>query len=95
MPSLCELVKASSIWHITPPPSHGNPGLPQWLSGKESTYNAGAAGDMGLIPVSGRSPAGGHGNPRQLFLSGESHGQGSLAGYSPWGCKESDTSEAT
>ena len=25
------------------------------------------------------------------ILSGESHGQGSLAGYSPWGCKESDT----
>ena len=48
---------------------------------------------MGLIPVSGRSPAGGHGNPRQLFLSGESHGQGSLAGYSPWGCKESDMTE--
>ena len=50
---------------------------------------------MGLIPVSGRSPAGGHGNPCQLFLSGECHGQGSLAGYSTWGCKESDTSEAT
>ena len=61
-PSLCELVKASSIWHITPPPPHGNPGLPQWLSGKESTCNAGAAGDMGLIPGWGRSPGGGHGN---------------------------------
>ena len=23
----------------------------------------------------------------------ESHGQRSLAGYSPWGCKESDTTE--
>jgi len=28
-------------------------------------------------------------------LPGESYGQGSLAGYSPWGCKESDTTEAT
>ena len=27
------------------------------------------------------------------FLPGESHGQRSLAGYSPWGCKESDTAE--
>ena len=25
------------------------------------------------------------------ILSGESHGQRSLAGYSPWGCEESDT----
>ena len=37
-------------------------GLSQWLSGKESPCNAGDAGDMGLIPRSGRSPGGGHGN---------------------------------
>ena len=30
-----------------------------------------------------------------VFLPGESHGQRSLAGCSPWGCKESDTSEVT
>ena len=30
-----------------------------------------------------------------VFLPGESHGQISLAGYSPWGHKESDTTEAT
>ena len=29
--------------------------------------------------------------PRQVFLPGEFHGQRSLAGYSPWGGKESDT----
>ena len=28
-----------------------------------------------------------------ISLPGESHGQRSLAGYSPWGCKESDTTE--
>ena len=27
-------------------------GLPQWLSGKESAYNGGAAGDTGSIPGS-------------------------------------------
>ena len=37
-----------------------NPGLPQWLSGKQSTCNA---GDTDLIPGLGRSPGGGHGNP--------------------------------
>ena len=29
------------------------------------------------------------------ILPGESHGMRSLAGYSPWDCKESDTTEAT
>ena len=28
-----------------------------------------------------------------VFLSGKSHGQRSLAGYSPWGCTESDMTE--
>ena len=42
-------------------------GLPWGLSGKESAYNAGAAGDVGLIPGSERSPGGGHGNPFQHF----------------------------
>ena len=31
--------------------------------------------------------------PTPIFLPGESHGQRSLAGYSPWGRKESDTTE--
>ena len=30
-----------------------------------------------------------------VFLPGEFHGQKSLAGYSPWGRKESDTTEMT
>jgi len=31
--------------------------------------------------------------PTPVFLSGESHGQRSLAGYNPWDCKELDTTE--
>ena len=31
--------------------------------------------------------------PTPVFLPGEIHGQGSLAGYSPWVCKESDLTE--
>jgi len=60
-----------------------------WVSlvdGKESACNV---GDPGLIPGLGRSP--GEGNewqPTPIFLPGESHGQRSLVGYSPWGCKE-------
>ena len=33
------------------------------------------------------------GQPTPVFLPGESHGQRSLAGYSPWGHKELDTTE--
>ena len=31
--------------------------------------------------------------PTLVFLPGKSHGQRGLVGYSPWGCKESDTTQ--
>ena len=65
-------------------------GLPQWLSNKEF---AGNAVDLSLIPGSGRSP-GGHSNPLQYSCL-ENLLQRSLAGYSPWGCEESGTTEVT
>ena len=34
-----------------------------------------------------------HWLPTPVFLPGEFHGQKSLAGYSPWGCKELDMTE--
>ena len=49
--------------------------------------------DTGSIPGSGRSPGGRHGNPLQYSCLDNPHGQRSLAGYSPWGHKESDTTE--
>ena len=61
--------------------------FPDSTNGKESAYNV---GDLGSIPGSGRSPREAHGNP---LLSGEFHGQRSLVGYGPWGCRESDTTE--
>ena len=39
-------------------------------SGKESARNAGASGDTGLIPGSGRSPGGGNGNLLQYSCLG-------------------------
>ena len=50
-------------------------------------------GAVGSIPRAGRSPGEGKGNPTPVFLPGESCGQRSLAGYSPWGPKESDMTE--
>ena len=41
----------------------------------------------------GRSPGGGHGNPLQYSCLKNPHGQRSLAGYKPWGHKESDMTE--
>ena len=52
-----------------------------------------SAGDLGLNPRLGRSPEEGNGNPFPVFLPGKSHGQRSLAGYSPWDRQESDTTE--
>jgi len=40
-------------------------GLPGWFSSKQSTCNAGDAGNEGLIPGSGRSPGGENSNPLQ------------------------------
>ena len=58
--------------------------FPHSSAGKESTCNV---GDLGSIPGLWRSPGEGHGNPPQYSCLGNSHGQRSLAGYSPWGCK--------
>ena len=53
------------------------------------------AGDAGSFPGLERSPGGGHGNPVQYSCLENPHGQRSLAGYSPWGHKESDVTEVT
>ena len=65
-------------------------GFPCGSDGKESACNA---GDLGSIPGLGRSLGGGQGNPLQCSCLEIPHGQRRLAGYSPWGCKESDTTE--
>ena len=46
------------------------------------------AGDLGSIPGLGRSPGEGKGQPTPVFWPGEFHEL-----YSPWGHKESDTTE--
>ena len=54
---------------------------------KNPPANTGDAGDVGLIPGSRRSPGEGNGNLLQCSCMKKFHGQRSLAGYSPWGCK--------
>ena len=64
-------------------------------SGKESTCNAGDIRDTGLISGLGRFPWRRKWQPTLEFLPGKSCGQRSLLGYSPWGHKELDMTEAT
>ena len=55
--------------------------------------SANNVGDLGSIPGLGRYTGGEHGNPLQYSCLENPHGQRSLAGYSPWGCNESDMTE--
>ena len=58
--------------------------FPNGSAGKESTHNA---GDVGSISGLGRSPWRRKWQLTPVFLPWESHGQRSLAGYSPWSRK--------
>ena len=60
---------------------------------KNLPANAGDIRDWGSILGLGRSSEGWRGTP--VFFPGGSHGQRSLEGYSPWGHRESDMTEAT
>ena len=64
-------------------------GLPQWLSGKEFTSNAGDGGDTGSILGWGRTPGRGHGNPLQYSCLENPMDGGA------WWAKESDMTEVT
>ena len=65
-------------------------GLPWWLSGKEYPYRWRR---HRFDPWIGKIPWRRKCQPTPIFLPGEFHGQRSLAGYSPWGYKESDMTE--
>jgi len=57
--------------------------LSWWLSSKESTCNAGDLGSVWIGKTTWRKAW----QSTPVFLCGESHGQRSLAGCSPWGHK--------
>ena len=80
----CEHSQKTILW-----PLQGFPG------GSAVKYPPANAGDMGLIPGWEKSPGEGNGNPLQYSCLGKSHGQGSLVGYSPRGCKRAGHDLAT
>ena len=67
-------------------------GLPRWISSKESTCKAGDAGDASWI-LGREDPWRRKWLPTPVFLTGKSHGQRILVGYSPWDHKRSDTTD--
>ena len=69
-------------------------GLPRWHSVKNPSTNVGDrdAGD-GFDPWVGKIPWSRKWQSMPVLLPEKSRGQRSLAGYSPWGCRESDTTE--
>ena len=66
-------------------------GLPWCLSGTESVCNVGDRFD----PWVGKIPQRREWQHTPVFLSGEIHGQRSLAGYSPWGLQRVQHNSAT
>ena len=61
--------------------------VPGGLDGKVSAYNVGDLGSIGKISWRRKW------QPTPVLLPGKSHGQRSVVGYTPWGRKESDTTE--
>ena len=70
-------------------------GFPGWLSVKESACQCRKHKIHGFNPCFVQIPWRGKWQLALVFLPGKFHGQRSLVGYSPWGCKELDTTEHT
>ena len=74
---------------------HTQVGFPGGASGKEPAGRCRRYKWCRFDPWVGKIPWRRAWQPTPVFLPGESHGQRSLVDYSPWGCKESDTTEVT
>ena len=68
-------------------------GLPIGSSGKESAWQCRSSRRRGFDPWVGKIAWKRKWQPTPVFLSVQSHGQMSLAGYRSWGCKELYTTE--
>ena len=67
--------------------------LPRWLSCKESACQRSRHRRCDFDSWVGKIPWRRKWQPTLVFLPGKFHGQKSLVGYSPWGHKESDTTD--
>ena len=65
-------------------------GFPAGSMVKNPPAKTGDTGDSSFDPWVGKIPWRREWQPTPVFLPGESHGQRSLVGYSPWGPKETE-----
>ena len=72
-----------------------NKGFPGGANGKEPACQCRRYRNVGSIPWVGKIPWRKAWEHTPVFLAGKFHRQRSLAGYSPEGHKESDTTEGT
>ena len=68
-------------------------GLSRWHSGKRICLQMQEMEETRVQSLGWEDPWSRKWQPTPVFLPGDSHVQRSLAGYSPWGRKESDTTE--
>ena len=106
-PALPDLPEKGQRKESRPPPSPACPSLCQNLTRNQSLIDAGDRRPQGhsgkesacqgkrhrFDPLAGKIPWGRKWRPTPVFLPGKSCGQRSLAGCSPWGHQESDTTE--
>ena len=84
---LCESLLSSLSHYIVFKISFINIGLPWWLRQYRIHLQCRFSPLVGEDPLEKRMAT------TPVFLPGEFHGQRSLVGYSPWGHKESETTE--
>ena len=69
--------------------------IPRWLSDKETACQCRRYGSLGFDPWIRKIPWRRKWQPTPVFLPGKFHQWRNLMGYSPWGCKELDTTLLT
>ena len=85
------LFSFKDLWNIRPADDLGSPG---GANGKEPAYQCRRHKKHRFNPWVRKIPWRRKWQPTPVFLPGKSHGQRSLAGYSRWGHKELDRTEA-
>ena len=67
--------------------------FPRWCTGKEASCQYKRCRRHGFDPQVKKILGSRKWQPISVFLPGKFHGQRSLLGYGPWGCKELDMTE--
>ena len=91
--NLCAMQETPGSWVRKIPWRRDRLLTPVFLGFRGNKELACNAENLGSIPGLGRSRGGEHGNPLHYSCLENPHGQKSLVGYSPWGCKELDMTE--